>query len=60
MSETSGASRDFRLYAKVIGVLVCALGLAALLVLPSWSNTAETPRRFLGLDEPAEALRRAR
>ena len=48
---------DFRLYATLVGVLVCALGLAALLMRNPWANTAETPKKFLGLDEPAQLIR---
>jgi hypothetical protein len=56
MTEASG-SWDLRLYATVVGVLLCALGLATLLVHRTWSGEAQTPTRFLGLDEPAQALR---
>ena len=60
MSETSHGRWDFRLYATVVGVLIVALGLAALLTRRPWVNTAETPKRFLGLDEPEEAKRPGR
>jgi hypothetical protein len=52
----SFASKDFRLYTAVAGASILALGLAALLARHRWSNTADTPKRFMGLDEPAESM----
>jgi hypothetical protein len=60
-NDASRAPSELRLYATLAGVLVCAIALAALYARGArWTNTAETPKRFLGLDEPAQAVRTAR
>jgi hypothetical protein len=51
---------DVRLYVTVAAVLLCAAALAALLARDSWRNTSQSPRRFLGLDEPAAGVRTGR
>jgi hypothetical protein len=57
LRETAVTKPDLRLYATVAGVLVCAMALAALLVLPPrWPSRPDTPKQFLGLDEPVEKM----
>jgi hypothetical protein len=60
-NEAPRARSEFRVYAALAGVLVCAIVLAALYVRGGrWTNTADVPKRFLGLDEPVAPVRTAR
>lgn len=58
MTPLTRTSHDIRLFATIATLVIVAVGLSRLATRLPWTSTAETPKRFLGLDEPVEPMRR--